>query len=66
MPLPKPYAPQPVDEVTLAFPANVEPLMPAWEDIPDEVNRILDKISREGLQSLSDDEKRTLAQASQS
>ena len=32
---------------------------------PTEMDRILDKISREGLQSLSDDEKRTLAQASE-
>lgn len=27
--------PQDVDDVTLAFPADVEPLMPAYEDIPD-------------------------------
>lgn len=36
MNLTKPYLPQPVDDVTLAFPAMVEHLMPAWEDIPDD------------------------------
>lgn len=28
--------PQPISDVMLAFPANVEPLMPAWDDIPQE------------------------------
>lgn len=32
----KPYWPIEIDDVLYAFPADVEFLMPAWEDIPDE------------------------------
>lgn len=34
-----PYHPQPVDDLRLAFPANVAELMPSYHDIPDDFRR---------------------------
>ena len=34
-----PPSPQDVDDVVLAFPANVSHLMPPWDEIPDEFRR---------------------------
>lgn len=36
MSLAQPYAPLPIDDLTLAFPAFVTHLMPAWSDIPED------------------------------
>ena len=43
-----------------SYEAKLRPSSAVVEDDPSEVDRILDKINREGLQSLTDDERETL------